>query len=107
MKKILITSFVLLLCSVECFGYDVIYNTKTNKFHDVDCHLTKNCTNCILIDIDNAIENNADPCSVCRSHSENSSDYARHKKKKLQEQKEREAKSPGIKKGGNFTYTIK
>lgn len=107
MKKNLILVAVLFGFINNCFGYDVIYNTKTNKFHDTNCHLTRNCTNCTRIDIDDAIENKAEPCEVCRTATENYDDEKNYKKKKLEEQKRYEATSKGVKKYGNFTYTIK
>lgn len=104
MKKILILAVVFIFGTGSSFAYDVIYNKKTNKFHDTDCHLTRNCVNCTVIDINKAIKIKADPCEVCRTDAENRRDENAYKK---QAAIELDNKTPGVKKRGNFTYTIK
>lgn len=107
MKKILILAFVLILQAECSFAKDVIYNKRTNKFHDTDCHLTKKCTNCETIDIDKAFEIKADPCEICRTSDENFDDKLKYKRKKLEEQKEQAKKAKGYHKYGNYSYTVK
>lgn len=107
MKKLLILTFILTLTASYCFAYDVTYNEKTNKFHNKNCHLTRNCTNCKTIDIDEAIEIKADPCEKCRKKEQNTKDVRDYKERKRKEREEELRKTPGVKKFGNFTYTIK
>ena len=44
----------------------VMYNTKTGKYHNLNCRWAKRCTvNCITMDREQAIKMGGVPCKVC------------------------------------------
>lgn len=69
MRKIFTIIFIITLSVVyapSCFAEDVVYNTKTGKFHSTWCQWAKKCTvNCIIIDKKEAIKRGGIPCKVC------------------------------------------
>ena len=49
-----------------CAGETVVYNTKTQKYHQTWCRWAKKCTvNCIKVDKKEAIKRGGKPCKVC------------------------------------------
>ena len=66
MKKICITLVFLLYFGNSAFAYDVIFNTKTYKYHTIGCTWARKCTaNCIKIDHKEAQRGGGVPCKVC------------------------------------------
>ncbi len=44
----------------------VVYNTKTQKYHSLNCEWAKKCTvNCIRIERKQAVQRGGIPCKVC------------------------------------------
>lgn len=69
MKKIIIcllfiwysTGFICL-----CYAQTVVYNTKTQKYHQLKCRWAAKCSaNCIKIEKKEAIKIGGIPCKVC------------------------------------------
>lgn len=69
MKKLLnviIILSILLISTAPVVAEMVLYNTKTGKFHNLNCKWAKQCTvNCIKIDRKEAIKRGGVPCKVC------------------------------------------
>lgn len=69
MKKLLnviIILSILLISTASVVAEMVMYNTKTGKFHKLDCEWAKQCTvNCIKIDRKEAIKRGGVPCKIC------------------------------------------
>ena len=69
MKKILVSilaSFVFFMTSAAAFAEDVMFNTKTLRYHSISCRYVPVCTvNCIKIDKKEALKRGGIPCKVC------------------------------------------
>ncbi len=69
MKKLLnviIILSTLLIGTASVVAEMVLYNTKTRKFHKLDCEWAKQCTvNCIKIDRKEAIKRGGVSCKIC------------------------------------------
>ena len=65
-KKICMTLVLLLSFANSAFAYDVIFNTKTLKYHVASCEWARKCTkNCIKVDSTVAQSKGGVPCKVC------------------------------------------
>ena len=69
MKKIsvlILTAIIMLFYTMPVMAEMVMYNTKTGKFHSLNCRWAHKCTvNCIKIDRKEAIKRGRVPCKVC------------------------------------------
>ncbi len=69
MKKFTIICLILftnLIFTLGCLAETVVYNTKTGKFHSLNCQWAQKCTvNCIKIDRKEAVQRGGVPCKVC------------------------------------------
>lgn len=68
MKKLLcLFLFFTFFSNIACCAEMVYYNTKTGKYHSLNCHHAKTCTvNCIKIDKKEAQKLGATPCKSCK-----------------------------------------
>jgi len=68
-RNIIVLTLVLVLnlvITLPCFAEMVMFNTKTNKYHSLNCQWAKKCTvNCIKVDKKDAIRQGGIPCKVC------------------------------------------
>ena len=65
-KKNFIALVFLLGFVTSVFAYDVMFNTKTRVYHDIQCKWAIKCTkNCIRIDHTEALRRGGVPCKVC------------------------------------------
>ena len=52
--------------SLSCYAEMVMFNTKTYKYHSLNCKWAKKCTvNCVKIEKKIAIKRGGIPCKVC------------------------------------------
>lgn len=70
MKKFAITLSCILFLNtffcLTCLAEQVMYNTKTKKYHSLNCQWAKKCTvNCIKIEKKQAVNKGGVPCKVC------------------------------------------
>jgi hypothetical protein len=66
LKRIAIAIIVLFLGVGTVFAASVVFNTKTYKYHSLDCRWAQKCTqNCIKIEKEKAIKRGGIPCKVC------------------------------------------
>jgi hypothetical protein len=67
MKKISTLILLLILTlNTPVFAYEVAFNTKTKKYHQLWCQWARKCTtNCIIIKKEKAIQKGGIPCKVC------------------------------------------
>ncbi len=69
MKKVILLSCILFLNSLiplMSLADTVVYNTKTQKYHSLNCEWAKKCTvNCIRIERKQAVQRGGIPCKVC------------------------------------------
>lgn len=69
MKKtltLIIFFIIYITLNTPCLAYMVMYNTKTNKYHQLWCRWAAKCTvNCIKIDKKEAVRRGGVPCKVC------------------------------------------
>jgi len=65
-KKILLSLIITILSLNIALAIDVVFNTKTLKYHDPNCRWAKKCTeNCIKINKEKALKRGGRPCKVC------------------------------------------
>lgn len=66
MKKLIVSVLIFLFTATICFAETVVFNTKTHKYHNPNCHWAIKCTvNCIKIDKQKAKAKGGVPCKVC------------------------------------------
>lgn len=70
MKKFLSVLCLVLVINfsvgLASFAETVVFNTKTYKYHKVNCQWAQKCTkNCIKIDKKEAVKRGGVPCKVC------------------------------------------
>lgn len=66
LSTIILSGSLLMVLSPVVYAYPVMYNTKTHKFHKLDCPWAKKCTvNCIKIEKKEAVKRGGIPCKVC------------------------------------------
>lgn len=66
MKKICIALVLLLGFVNSAFAYNVMFNTKSYIYHNVQCEWAQKCTkNCVKIDHREAQRRDGVPCKVC------------------------------------------
>lgn len=69
MKKIsvlILSTLIMMFYTMPVMAEMVIYNTKTGKYHSLDCKWAKQCTvNCIKIDKKEAKKRGGIPCKIC------------------------------------------
>ena len=66
MKKFFITLICLFVFAGTCYAETVIFNTKTLKYHNINCHHAQKCTqSCIKIEKQKAKAKGGVPCKTC------------------------------------------
>ena len=67
MKKFLcLFLFFTFFSNISVYAENVYYNTKTKKYHSLNCQYVKTCSaNCIKLDKKDAIKLGGIPCKTC------------------------------------------